>query len=858
MKFKFDSKLQYQLDAIESTVNLFKGQKRTTTESGLVSKEQIVSNILELTDSQILENLQEVQKLNKINVSTNLDGRNFSIEMETGTGKTYVYLRTILELNKKYGFKKFIIIVKTVAVKLGTQRTLKDTEKHFEKIFKNTPYSFSEYDSKKILKIKQFARNPEIEIIVMTIDSFNKEKNIMNNKHDKIGAKPIELLAKTKPILILDEPQNMDTLISNAAIEEMNPLFTLRYSATHKKIYNLVYQLNPFQAYQNGLVKKIEVVSSSVHNNFNDVLIVCHEIKSGLKEPTATISVNTKLSTGFKVKKINVKNGENLFDKTKLPEYKGFIVDNISAKEGQQEIRFENIRKGIKVGDQLGGNREELMKEQIEKSVKEHFLKYHRLKKQGIKVLTLFFIDKVSNYQNENGIIRQFFIDAFNNLKQNDEYFKDIDVNSVHGGYFSKKRLGVDGEVEDKEMFNLIMNLKDRLLSFEEPVQFIFSHSALREGWDSPNVFNICTLNQTASKMKKRQEIGRGVRLPVNQNGERITDSDLNVLTVFANESYETYAAALQKEYVEEFGEGNTPIIQNRDSRKELTLKSDFKENPYFKKLWDKISQKATYNVKIDESAYVKDCIKRISNDMKVEKSKIQTKRTELKVSEHEGIKTNVIESENKILNINYKIPNIVEILENDTKITRKIIVKILSKINNLELIFNNPKEFLEEISKILKDQMNYAQVDGIEYELTGEKYDMKDFKDPIESYENKIVMIDNSIYDGIVWESEIEKRFAEGLDSKNMKIIKILLKLPKWYKIKTPMGTYNPDWAVVKQNRDEKDMKFIVFETKGTKDKRALTPDEQRKIECGEKYFKVIDDVTYHLAKEPDDIFKI
>ncbi len=244
MKFKFDSKLQYQLDAIESTVNLFKGQKRTTTESGLVSKEQIVSNILELTDSQILENLQEVQKLNKINVSTNLDGRNFSIEMETGTGKTYVYLRTILELNKKYGFKKFIIIVKTVAVKLGTQRTLKDTEKHFEKIFKNTPYSFSEYDSKKILKIKQFARNPEIEIIVMTIDSFNKEKNIMNNKHDKIGAKPIELLAKTKPILILDEPQNMDTLISNAAIEEMNQLFTLRYSAINKKIYNLEYQLN--------------------------------------------------------------------------------------------------------------------------------------------------------------------------------------------------------------------------------------------------------------------------------------------------------------------------------------------------------------------------------------------------------------------------------------------------------------------------------------------------------------------------------------------------------------------------------------------------------------------------------------
>jgi type III restriction enzyme len=854
MELKFDNKLEFQLDAINSTVNLFKGQKYSGGDFGLVSHEQIISNILELNDDQILENLQEIQKFNKISNSENLKGRNFSIEMETGTGKTYVYLRTIFELYKKYGFKKFVIVVPSVAIREGTKKTLEITKQHFENIYKNIPYSFYEYNSRKILAIKQFARSNKIEILIVTLDSFNKEKNVMNTKHDRIGAKPIELLGKTNPILILDEPQNMEQPIAKKAIEGMNPLFTLRYSATHKNIYNMIYQLTPVQAYQKGLVKKIEVLSVIKANDFNNVFIQCHEIIPGSTNMNAKLCINVKLATGFKTKNINVKSGDDLFKKSKLPEYTGFIVSDIKSRKGI--VEFSNGH-SIKVGSEQGGNREELMKKQIQKSVSEHFDKYHLLKKHGIKVLTLFFIDKVDNYKNEHGMIRKFFVDAFNELKQDDSYFKDIEVDTVHKGYFSKKK-SEKAKEEDKKAFDLIMKDKERLLSFAEPVQFIFSHSALREGWDNPNVFNICTLNQSVSEPRKRQEIGRGVRLPVNQEGDRIINGDFNILTVIANESYATYAASLQKEYVEQFGDlSKAPIIENADDKQSLKLKPNFRQNLYFSKIWEKISQKAQYNVKIDTDVFIDKCVERISNDINVKSIIIQTRRAELSLTQEAEVKTTITEASQDILDIHYKIPNIVESLENETKITRKTITEILSKINNLELIFENPKEFVDEVSKILKDEMENAKVDGIEYELTGETFDIDEF-DEIPSYKDRIIMVENSIYDGIEYDSKIEMDFAEKLDSKNMKIIKMLLKLPKkWYQIPTPIGTYNPDWAIVKQNQGE-EMKLIVIETKGTKIISKLRGDEQRKIHCGKKFFDIIKDVTYDVAEKPEDILEI
>jgi len=851
MQFKFDDKLDFQLEAINSAIGLFREQKYHGEGFGLVSKEQIVSNQLQLSDDQILSNLQEIQQQNGLEPSKNLDGMNFSIEMETGTGKTFIYLKTIFELNKNYGFKKFIIIVPTVAIREGVKKSLEITKSHFENIYENLPYVFYEYDSRKISSIKQFARSNKIEILIMTLDSFNKDTNIMNTKHDKIGAKPIELLSKSNPILILDEPQNMESAISKKAIARMNPLFTLRYSATHKNIYNMIYQLTPVTAYNRRLVKKIEVLSVVKSNDFNNVFIQCNDIIPGsvLK---AKLTVNKKLKKSYTTKTVVVKSGDDLYKKTEMPEYKGFKIIKIDARKNS--IKFSNGH-FIKLGDEQGGNRDELIQIQIEKAIEEHFWKYNFLKKHGIKVITLFFIDRVDNYKQKDGIIRKFFVEAFNRLKINEDDFKDLDVNTVHRGYFSKKKTEKAMQ-DDKDTFNLIMKDKERLLSFEEPVQFIFSHSALREGWDNPNVFNICTLNQSVSTIRKRQEIGRGIRLPVNQEGERIQNEHFNILTVIANESYASYASNLQKEYVDQYGDPSKAApVENADNRQILKLKKNFKKNTYFNKLWEKICTKTDYTVNIDTDLFIKNCIKRISDEISITAIEIQTRRAELSLTDEAHVRTKITEASQKELDLKFSIPNIVDKLEKDTKLTRKSLVEILSKIPNLDLIFLNPQDFILKLTEIIKDEYEKVMVDNIRYIPIGEKYST-DLFDDLPSHKERIQIVDNSIYDGIEYDSKTEKDFAAGLSNDSMKIVKLLLKLPSWFLIKTPVGNHNPDWAVVTQNPGS-NPNYLVTETKGKKVIHELRPEEGRKIRCAKAHFKALG-ITYDVSVKPEDILSI
>ena len=560
MQFKFESNQQFQLQAIDSIAKLFDGQHFVTGEFNLDGEGlAAVPNCLEVGDDAILQNLQQVQTDNGLSVDekleyieadiplfgeqTSVQFPNFSVEMETGTGKTYVYLRTILELYRRYALRKFIVVVPSVAVREGVIKTLEITQSHLRQLYDNPPYQYHSYDSSKLSQVRQFSLSDGVEISVMTIDSFNKASNVIYQTTDWLqGEIPIHLIQATRPILILDEPQNMVSELRVKALAALNPLFTLRYSATHRIAYNLVYRLTPAEAYQQGIVKRIEVDGVLQEDDVNQPFVRVNNIQSRKNSISARLSVHKLMrDNSVKEQTLTVKFGDDLAQKTNRPEYRGYIVDEIDLFSGL--VRFTN---GIEVekGESRGEDKEAIFETQIRRTIEAHFRKQERFKSSGIKVLSLFFIDRVDSYAQETGVIRRLFKECYNELKQEYAPWKDIDVGSVQASYFAQQRTR-SGEIiyedsktgesqKDAEAYDLIMRDKERLLSFDEPVCFIFSHSALREGWDSPNVFQICTLNQTTSEIKKRQEIGRGVRLTVDQTGSRVYDEGVNVLTVVA------------------------------------------------------------------------------------------------------------------------------------------------------------------------------------------------------------------------------------------------------------------------------------------------------------------------------------
>lgn len=595
MKLKFDPSLQYQHDAINAVVNVFDGQPYAQTGAmafqslqvgGLFQTELGMGNRLILPDDVLLRNVRTIQDANAIPKIDSLQGREFSIEMETGTGKTYVYLRSIFELNRAYGFRKFIVVVPSIAVREGVLKSIDVMKEHFQTLYENAPFDHFVYDSKRLGKVRQFAASNQIQIMIINIQSFQKDVadkelsamteeelkrvNVINRENDRMsGRRPIEFIQATSPIVIIDEPQSVDnTEKSRRAVANLNPMVTLRFSATHKNPYNLLYKLDPIRAYDLRLVKRIEVASIRSEDGFNDAYIklLKTDNTNGIK---AQVEIYKDGPTGPKPAKLWVKQGEDLFKKSAEREaYRnGCIVQNIDCTPGAEYIEF-NQGRFLELGQELGGLADDVMKAQVYETVEQHLKKERALKGKGIKVLSLFFIDRVSNYRVYNsdgttglGKIGQWFEDAFRELTAKPIY-KDLvpfEVADVHNGYFSQDKQGHAKDTrgntaDDEDTYNLIMRDKERLLDPDVALRFIFSHSALREGWDNPNVFQICTLNETQSSDKKRQEIGRGLRLPVNRDGERVHDESVNRLTVIANVSYEDFARSLQTEFEEDFG----------------------------------------------------------------------------------------------------------------------------------------------------------------------------------------------------------------------------------------------------------------------------------------------------------------
>ncbi|MFA5555335.1 MAG: DEAD/DEAH box helicase family protein [Phycisphaerae bacterium] len=889
MKLTFEPNLQFQLDAIQSITGLFEGQplEESIMEYHLNEKNSLnlihgVSNNLILSEEQILTNLQSIQEENEITVTDALEGMNFSVEMETGTGKTYVYLRTIYELNKLYGFKKFVIVVPSVAIREGVLKNLEITHSHFQTLYDNVPLNFQVYDSTKVSTLRGFATTNNIEVMVINIDSFAKDENIINKPNDKLnGQKPVEFIQATHPIVIVDEPQNMETKKRVAAIDNLKALCTLRYSATHRNLYNLTYSLNPVKAYDLGLVKQIEVDSIVEENAFNDAFVAVESITATKSRVTAKVSINSNEKSGVRRKTITVKVGDDLYKLSNEREIyaDGYLIEEIDAIN--QCISISNGSLLYK-GDSQGGLTDEVRKFQIRKTIEEHLKKEKRLNKKGIKVLSLIFIDRVANYRgydSDGNPIKGKFAEWFEEIYQ--EYiskaaFKELDkfpVNEVHNGYFAqdkkgkwkdtKETLASLNSLDSADTFNLIMKDKEKLLGLDNPLRFIFSHSALREGWDNPNVFQICTLNETKSDMKKRQEIGRGLRLAVDKTGKRTYDQNINRLTVVANESYDDFAKALQQEIEDDCGVSFTGRIKNMRERTAIKYRKGFEADPRFLEIWEKLKKKTSYRVDYKTDELITFAAKAIKDLPEVKAPSIRSTKVQIEMTD-EGVETmyagDRVESYDRYV---WKIPDVLGYIQSKTELTRSTIQQILSKSGRIGDILINPQLFLDltthAINRILYDLM----IDGIKYQkIGGSEYEMSLFEaQELEVYLNdfsfKVTDSSKTIYEEFVpLDSGVESRFAQDCETSEQ--VKFYFKLPNWFKIPTPIGSYNPDWALVFEDDNKI---YFVAETKDTGTPRVdvskLHPDEQLKIKCGKAHFKEFDGLKYDVVSKVGELIK-
>ncbi len=886
MKLQFESNQQYQLDAIDAVVDIFAGQPadsddatRHMDQDRQLSLEATISrgNSLTLDMAQITKNMCTVQKRNDIStdesslisrsgVSESLPhGMNFSIEMETGTGKTYVYLRTIHELHQHYGWKKFIIVVPSVAIREGVLKNLAITREHFADLYNKPEMDYYVWDSKKTGQAREFATNDTLQIMVITIDSFAKAQNVMNRQSDY--GRPLDFIKATHPVVILDEPQNMETDIRRNAIASLKPLCTLRYSATHKHLYNLLYRLTPVDAYDKGLVKKIEVHSVQSEDNYNDAYINVLSLERQSKTRSfAKIEVDASDEYGLQRKIIKAFPGDDLEAKTGRSVYAGYYVESIN--HGDDCVEFSN-GKVVYVGQRDESLHDDIIKRQIELTIDDHFDKQRRLG-SGVKVLSLFFIDKVMNYREytangvQKGKFAKWFEEAYAKVVSKTKYagvMDNLSASEVHNGYFaadkngqwkdSRDTKGEGGRTKDDDTaYGIIMNDKERLLDINEPLRFIFSHSALREGWDNPNVFQICTLNETSSQMKKRQEIGRGLRLPVNANGQRIYNDSINVLTVVANESYADFSRKLQTEIEEETGIHFGGRIKNRDNWRVVRFQKSRALDPAFKELWDKIKHKTTYRVAINTEKLVTEAASELAQ-VTISKPNIADVKNLIDSMGNDsgfmvretGFNTYVARQ------TELKIPNLLADIQRQTQMTRRVIFEVLDQAGMFEQVAINPQQVIDETARAINRVKQRLAVDGVKYHRTGEYYDMTLFEnDELQTYLYDAAMKSGAIevgdqaktiYDYVAVDSEVEREFMQSLEDNTD--VKFYIKLPSWFKIDTPVGKYNPDWAVA---FDGDRRIYFVAETKGSDDinDNHLSANERDKIIATRQHFAEID----------------
>ncbi|EHJ93513.1 type III restriction-modification system endonuclease [Vreelandella boliviensis] len=995
MKLNFDPNLDYQMQAIEAVCDLFRGQEVCRTEFtvsmkqpehqlalGMAETDLGLGNQLTLLDDQLLENLRAVQLRNGLASSDTLTSGDFTVEMETGTGKTYVYLRTIFELNKRYGFTKFVIVVPSIAIKEGVYKSLEITQEHFNGIYAGTPVDFFLYDAKKLGQVRNFATSSTIQIMVATVGAINKKdiNNLYKQSEKTGGEKPIDLIKAAQPIVIVDEPQSVDGGLKGAgrtALDAMNPLCTLRYSATHVDKHHMVYRLDALDAYERKLVKQIEVAAATVEDAHNRAFVRLVSVSNKRGNITAKVELSVKTATGVKRQEVTVCDGDELQPLAKRDIYADFRVGEINTSKGEEflELRYPGGEEFLQLGQAHGDvDRLAVQREMIRRTIREHLDKEKLLRPQGIKVLSLFFIDSVELYRQYDadgnpvkGAYARIFEEEYRRAAKLPAYqglFNDVDwgyaAEEAHDGYFSVDRKGgwldtaennASGRENAERAYNLIMKDKEKLLSFATPLKFIFSHSALKEGWDSPNVFQICTLREMGSERERRQSIGRGLRLCVNQEGERVHGFDINRLTVIATESYEQFAENLQSEIEAETGirfgvleqhqfagitvtsadeslsalgldrskklweylktagyiDANGAVqdslkqglkngtlalpdtfqaaereqiiavlrkvsgrleVKNADERKPVPLRKDKTGKAVylsdeFKALWDRIKYQTTYRVQFDNDQLVDDCITALKAAPAISKARLQWRKVDIAIgksgvqaTEKEGAST-VVLNESDI-----ELPDLLTELQDRTHLTRRSIVTILTKSGRLDDFKCNPQQFIEQAGEIINRCKRLALVDGIKYHKIGEDhfYAQELFaKDELTGYlRNMLLNTQRSIYEHVIFDSNTERDFADSLEKNDG--VELYTKLPSWFKVPTPLGSYNPDWAIVFDKEGEQRL-YLVVETKNSLFGDDRRSNENAKIKCGMAHFAALEEsenpARYLVATSLEDVLK-
>jgi len=1003
MKLQFKHQ-KFQADAAKAVVDVFAGQPYLTPsymmDRGSGTYQQSATEELdytgwsnhkivpELNDRLILEHINTIQRANQITPSTKLEGRyNLTIEMETGVGKTYTYIKTMYELNRAYGWSKFIVVVPSIAIREGVYKSFQVTQEHFAEEY-GKKIRFFIYNSKQLTEIDRFASDNSINVMIINSQAFNakgKDARRIYMKLDEFRSRrPIDIIAKTNPIMIIDEPQSVEGKQTKKNLKQFNPLITLRYSATHKSdsIYNMIYRLDAMEAYNKHLVKKIAVKGiTESGSTATESYVYLESINLSKAAPTATLQFDFKGATGIRKITRTVSEGYNLYDNSgQMEEYKqGFVISRIDGRD--DSVEFIN---GIKfyAGDVIGKvSEDQLRRIQIRETILSHIQRERELFYKGIKVLSLFFIDEVAKYKQYdaagepmNGIYADMFEeeynDIINNLQigigENDylKYLSAIPAEKTHAGYFSIDKKGnmIDSKVarketttDDVDAYDLIMKNKELLLDRnpkKSPVRFIFSHSALREGWDNPNVFQICTLKQSSSDVRKRQEVGRGLRLCVNQDGERMDTNvlgndvhNVNVLTVIASESYDSFAKGLQNEIAEAVADrpkavtaelfigkvikddkGNEQVVDGdtgraihfdlivngyidkkgvltdkyyedkangelkvaeevadsaasvieiidsiydsramqpenaRSNNVELKVDESKLAMPEFKALWNKINSKSVYVVDFDTDELIRKSIDSLDRKLRVSKIyfKVETgameqiKSKEELVSGASFVKEESASYGNTIAassNVKY---DLIGKLVDETGLTRKAVIQILQGIQpaTFNQFKNNPEEFIIKTAALINDEKATAIIEHITYDVMDDKYGTDVFTDPtIRGRLGVNAMKANKhLYDHIVYDSSNEQAFATELDTNTN--VAVYVKLPDGFYISTPVGHYNPDWAIAFYEGTVKHIYFVA-ETKGSMNSMQLRLIEESKIHCAREHFKAIsnDEVVYDVV---------
>jgi type III restriction enzyme len=988
MKLHFEPDLDFQLQAIEAICDLFRGQEICRTEFtvtsggrdqqmrlGLAESELGIGNRLTLLDDEILANLADIQLRNGLAPSGVLASGDFTVEMETGTGKTYVYLRTIFELNRRYGFTKFVIVVPSVAIKEGVYKSLQITEDHFRGLYANTPFGYFLYDSSKLGQVRSFATSPQIEVMVVTVGAINKKdvNNLYKDSEKTDGEKPIDLIRATRPIVIVDEPQSVDGGLSGAgkaALDAMSPLCTLRYSATHADKHHMVYRLDAVDAYERKLVKQIEVASATIEGAHNRPYVRLVSVSRARGAITALVELDVDTTTGVLRRSFSVQDGDDLQQTTSRAVYTDCRIGEIRVTPGDEyiELRVPGGEAYLRPGEAWGDVAPmAIQREMIRRTIREHFDKEKRLRPQGIKVLSLFFIDAVDRYRELDadgnrvkGVYARVFEEEYRRAASHPDYrtlFEGVDLTheaeAVHEGYFSIDRKGAWTDTDENNQanrdnaeraYNLIMRDKEKLLGLETPLKFIFSHSALREGWDNPNVFQICALRDIRTERERRQTIGRGLRLCVNQEGERVRGFDVNTLTVVATERYEDFAKNLQKEIEDDTGirfgvvephqfaaivmEGadgraaplgidasktlwehfrdaglidahgrvqdslrtalktgtlTIPLefaaqadqvaailrklagrleVKNADERRQVRARQAVLQSEDFKALWDRVKFKTTYRVEFDNVALIAECTTAMRDAPPIAPTRLQWTKANLTIGKA-GVEAAELAGEGMPVALredDIELPDLITELQDRTQLTRRSIVRILVDSGRLGDFKRNPQEFIEIAGEAINRRKRMALVDGIKYQRIGDQsyfaQELFQAQELTGYLRNMLQDALKSVFEAVVYDSDTEGNFAKDLEKNTA--IKVYAKLPGWFTVPTPLGSYNPDWAVLVAT-DDGDRLYFVVETKAglwTEDLRGI---EDAKINCGRRHFEALRvgeaPAQYFVARTVDDV---